>query len=89
MGWFDGVNRLSGDPVNTGQLSPDGGDLEATFEADQVEGPRIDYFYTLGLAHFYLDECEKAYPLFEAALQINPEAENALQGIRLCKQAEG
>jgi len=88
VGWFEGVNAFSGDPLNTGQLSPNGGDLEASFEATRVRGPRIDYFYTLGLAHFYLDECETAYPLFEAALQINPEDENALQGIRLCDQAQ-
>lgn len=88
VGWFEGVKTLSGDPLNTAQLSPSSGDLEASFEAAWVQGPRIDYFYTLGLAHFYLAECEKAYPLFEAALQIDPEAENALQGIRLCEQAE-
>lgn len=88
VGWFEGVEALSGDPLNTGQLSLESGDLDASFEATWVRGPRIDYFYTLGLAHFYLAECEKAYPLFRAALQINPEAENALQGIRLCDQAD-
>lgn len=88
VGWFEGVRTPSANPLNTGQLNPSSGDLEASFEATWVQGPRIDYFYTLGLAHFYLAECEKAYPLFEAALQIDPEAENALQGIRLCKQAE-
>jgi tetratricopeptide (TPR) repeat protein len=88
VGWFEGLRTLSGDPVLTGQLSLNGGSLEAQFEATWVSGPRIDYFYTLGLAHFYMDECEKAYPLFNAALKINPEDENALQGIRLCQQAE-
>ena len=88
VGWFEGVRTLSGAPVHTGQLSLDGGSLEARFEASWVSGPRIDYFYTLGLAYFYLDECEKAYPLFDAALQIDPEDENAVQGIRLCQQAE-
>jgi tetratricopeptide (TPR) repeat protein len=88
VGWFEGVKTLSGDPLNTGQMSLNSGDLEAGFDATWVRGPRIDYFYTLGLAHFYLDKCEEAYPLFEAALQINPEAENARQGIRLCDQAD-
>jgi hypothetical protein len=88
VGWFEGVRTLSGDPLHTGRLSLNSGGLEAAFEATSVQGPRIDYFYTLGLAHFYMAECEKAYPLFEAALQIDPEAENALQGIRLCEQAE-
>ncbi|MGD8998720.1 MAG: tetratricopeptide repeat protein [Anaerolineae bacterium] len=88
VGWFEGVKTLSGDPIWTGHLSLGSGSLEAQFEATWVSGPRIDYFYTLGLAHFYLDECEKAYPLFNAALQIDPEDENALQGIKLCQQAE-
>jgi len=85
VGWFEGVQALSGHPLSTGRLSLSNGALEAAFEADHVRGPRIDYFYTLGLAHFYLDECEKAYPFFEAALEIDPEAENALQGLRLCQ----
>lgn len=89
VGWFRGLNELSGDPVSTGPLSVgDNGSLEAGFEAVWVEGPRIEYFYTLGLAHFYMAECEKAYPLFEAALRIDPEEENALKGIRLCQDAE-
>lgn len=87
VGWFEGVYTLSGDPLNTGQLSLENRGLEATFDATWVQGPRVDYLYTLGLAHFYMDECEKAYPLFEAALQIDPEAQNALQGIRLCDGA--
>ncbi len=89
VGWFEGVQALTGHPLSTGRLSLSNGDFEAAFEADQVRGPRIDYFYTLGLAHFYLDECEKATPFFEAALEIDPEAENALQGMRLCQQVEG
>jgi tetratricopeptide (TPR) repeat protein len=88
VGWFDGLKSLSGAPVATGPLAVESGSLEAQFEATWVSGPRIDYFYTLGLAYFYLDECEKAYPLFNAALQIDPDDENALQGIRLCQQAE-
>jgi tetratricopeptide (TPR) repeat protein len=88
VGWFNGVESLSGEPVSTGPLHLEGGGLDAQFEAAWVFGPRIDYFYTLGLAYFYLDECEKAYPLFNAALQISPEDENALQGIRLCQQAD-
>lgn len=88
VGWFKGVNALSGDPLNTGPLHVSDGDLEAQFEAAWVEGPRVEYFYTLGLAHFYMAECEKAYPLFNAALQIDPHEENALKGIRLCEEAE-
>ncbi len=89
VGWFEGVNTLSGDPLSTGPLNlPASGNLEAEFKAGWVEGPRIEYFYTLGLAYFYLAECEKSYPLFDAALQIDPEDVNALEGVRLCQEAE-
>jgi len=64
------------------------GSLEAELETGWVEGPRIEYFYTLGLAYFYKAECEKAYPLFDAALQIDPEEINALDGIQLCQEVE-
>jgi tetratricopeptide (TPR) repeat protein len=88
VGWFEGVRTLAGTPFTTGLLELDDGSLDQQFEATWVEGPRIDYFYTLGLAHFFLDECDKAYPLFEAALQIDPEDQNALRGVELCNQAE-
>jgi tetratricopeptide (TPR) repeat protein len=89
VGWVDGVNALSGDPLSTGVLSVDAdGNLEAELETGWVEGPRIEYFYTLGLAYFYMAECEKSYPLFDAALQIDPEDYSALEGVRLCQEAE-
>jgi hypothetical protein len=89
VGWFKGVNTLSGDPLGTGRLRTEGdGSVEVELEAMWVEAPPIEYFYTLGLAHFYMAECEKSYPLFDAALQIDPEEVNALEGIRLCQEAE-
>lgn len=89
VGWFEGINTLSGDPLSTGGLRVQSdGTLEAQLETGWVEGPRIEYFYTLGLAHFYMAECEKSYPLFEAALQIDPEEPNALEGMRLCQGTE-
>ncbi len=87
-GWFERVNALSGDPLGTGPLRPKtDGSVEVEFEATWVEGPPIEYFYTLGLAYFYMAECEKSYPLFDAALQVDPEETNALEGIRLCQEA--
>jgi len=89
MGWFDGVNTLSGDPLGSGSLRPRAdGSVEVELEATWVEGPSIEYFYTLGLAYFYMAECEKSYPLFDAALQIDPEEVNALEGIQLCQEVE-
>ena len=88
-GWFEGVNALSGDPLSSGPLRVQSdGRVEAQFETGWVEGPRIEYFYTLGLAYFYMAQCEKSYPLFNAALQIDPQEVNALEGIRLCQEAE-
>jgi tetratricopeptide (TPR) repeat protein len=88
-GWFDGVRELSGDALSAGRLrqNTDGG-VEVELEAAWVEGPPIEHFYTLGLAYFYMAECEKSYTLFDAALQIDPEEVNALEGIRLCQEAE-
>jgi tetratricopeptide (TPR) repeat protein len=89
VGWFEGVNALSGDPLGTGslQLETDGS-VAVELEAEWVEGPAIDYLYTLGLAYFYMAECEKSYPLFDAVLQMSPGEPNALEGIRLCQEAE-
>ena len=80
---------LSGNPLGTGPLNLEAdGTLEARFEAVWVDGPPIEHFYILGLAYFYMAECEKSYPLFDAALQIDPEETNALEGIRLCREHE-
>jgi len=89
VGWFEGVNTLSDVPLSTGPLNLQAdGSLEVELETGLVKGPRIEYFYTLGLAYFYMAECEKSYPLFDAALQIDPEEPNALEGIQLCQEAE-
>jgi tetratricopeptide (TPR) repeat protein len=93
VGWFDGVNTLADDPLSTGSLNlRSDGSLEAELETGWVEGPRIEYFYTLGLVYCYMAETETqyamAYPLFDAALQIDPEEENALKGIELCQEFE-
>ena len=88
VGWFEGVFTLSGNRWSTGPLQrKTDGSVDTELEATWVAGPAIEYFYTLGLAYFYLAECERAYPLFDAALQINSEEANALEGIRLCQAA--
>lgn len=90
VGWFSGLRTLADTPLNTGPLwvAADG-TLTVTLKAEPVRGPRIEYYYTLGLCYYYLAQCERAYPLFDAALQIDPEDVNAKEGIRLCRQAEG
>ena len=88
VGWFKGVDALSGAPLNTGALKIKDGSVETEFEVTWVQGPPIEYFYTLGLSYFYMAECEKSYPLFEAALQMDPDDANALDGIKLCQETE-
>lgn len=89
VGWFSGLRTLGNSLMNTGPLPPpSGGQITVTLRLEKVRGPRIEYYYTLGLCYFYMAECERAYPLFEAALRIDPQDPNALEGIRLCREAE-
>ncbi|MDY7079091.1 MAG: tetratricopeptide repeat protein [Chloroflexota bacterium] len=57
------------------------------YEAQGEHAP-IENYYALGLAYFYLDRCDQALQWFERALEIDPGDENALEGIRLCEEAE-
>jgi tetratricopeptide (TPR) repeat protein len=89
VGWFDGLRTLGELPLNTGPLRTEGGTLEVQLLAEPVSGPRIAHFYTLGRCYYFMDRCELAYPMFDAALQIDPENEIALEGIELCREVEG
>ncbi len=85
VGWFEGLNALGGEPFSTGVLQVrSNGRVNLQLAADWVAGPPIDYLYTLGLCYYYMDLCDEAYPLFYAALQIDPDEYNAWEGIRLC-----
>ncbi len=89
VGWFDDLKTLAGDPLSTGPLSVRaGGSVQVERETGFIHGCPPEYYYTLGLAYFYVDECEKAYPLFGAALQVEPEEPNATEGIRLCRLSD-
>ena len=48
----------------------------------------VEAYYTLGLTDFYLAKCEESYALFDKALVLRPEEPNAIEGIRLCREAE-
>jgi len=61
---------------------------EALRKAVELGYDRIEAFYTLGLVLYYLARCEEAMPFFNQALSIDPEDTNALEGIRLCLEAE-
>ncbi|MDW8069257.1 MAG: tetratricopeptide repeat protein [Anaerolineae bacterium] len=89
VGWFSGLRTLADTPLNTGPLwVASDGTVMATLKAEPVKGPRIEYFYTLGLCYYYMAQCEQAYPLFDTALQIDPNDPNAQEGIRLCRESE-
>jgi tetratricopeptide (TPR) repeat protein len=45
-----------------------------------------EYFYELGLAYAYLDDCPSAVKWLEKALEVNPESAPAQQGIQRCAQ---
>ena len=44
--------------------------------------------YTLGLAYYYLDQCDKSYPLYDVVLQMDPEDPNAREGCRSGQERE-
>jgi tetratricopeptide (TPR) repeat protein len=45
-----------------------------------------EYFYELGLAYAYLDDCANAINWLEKALEVNPESAPAMQGIQRCSE---
>jgi len=48
----------------------------------------VEAYLTLGLTDFYLENCEESYVLFDKVLALRPDEANALEGIRLCREAE-
>jgi tetratricopeptide (TPR) repeat protein len=45
-----------------------------------------EYFYELGLAYAYLEDCPNAIKWLEAALEVNPDSAPAMEGIRRCTE---
>ena len=60
------------------------GVIETLPKAIELGANKIEYYYVLGLSYFYMDECEKAMPLFQKALTLDPNDVNAQGGINLC-----
>ena len=58
--------------------------ITALGKAIELGGDKIENYYTLGLAHFYMDQCNLAMPLFQKALSMDPNDPNAHGGINLC-----
>lgn len=57
--------------------------FEAAFKLGVTD---TEYYYELGLAYAYLERCTEARPWLLKALEADPSAEPALEGLRLCPQ---
>jgi Flp pilus assembly protein TadD len=45
-----------------------------------------EYYYELGLALAYLERCDEARPWLLKALEVDPNAAPALEGLKLCPE---
>ena len=57
--------------------------FEAAFRLGITEP---EYYYELGLAYAYLERCDEARPWLLKALEADPNATPALEGLRLCPE---
>ncbi len=60
------------------------GVIETLPKAIELGATKVDYYNVLGLSYFYMDECDKAMPLFQRTLAIDPNDVSAQGGINLC-----
>jgi tetratricopeptide (TPR) repeat protein len=87
VGWLLPLETPEGARVRTDPMFPTPeGQVSFTGETGRVAGPPIEYYYTLGLAHYLLDECNQALPYIRIALRIDPEDTTALRALELCQQ---
>jgi len=47
---------------------------------------QVEYYYLLGLAYAFLERCDEARPWLEQALEIEPNAAPAQEGLDLCQK---
>jgi len=46
----------------------------------------VEYFYEIGLSYALIDQCEEAIPWLQKALEIDPNAQPAHEGMKVCGQ---
>lgn len=86
VGWFEPLLTPEKGTVHTTVLRPDAqGVVEENGATGAVSGPPIEYYYTLALCYYFLDECDEAEPYIQIALRIAPEDANSLETQRLCQ----
>mgnify|MGYP001043944841 FL=1 len=59
--------------------------IESFTRAFELGLKNEEYFYQLGLAYSYLDDCTNGIKWFEKALELNPDSKPAQDGIRRCE----
>lgn len=85
VGWFEPLTAVEGGGLHTGALVRDGeGQVNLRDTTGPVDGPPIEYYYTISLSYYFLDRCPEARPYIQAALSIDPQDANALETQRLC-----
>ena len=60
--------------------------IESFNKAFELGLKNEEYFYELGLAYSYLEDCPNGIKWFEKALELNPDSKPAQDGIRRCKK---
>ncbi len=84
VAWFVRLRMPDRNLVRT-VITPDAsGKVAFSGETGPVRGVPIEYYYTLGLCHYFLAQCEKAEPYLNVALAIDPNDANAQQIWKLC-----
>ncbi len=59
--------------------------IEAFKKAFDLGASKLEYYYELGLAYAYLDRCDEARPWLEKAVELEPNAEPAWEGLDICE----
>lgn len=86
IGWFMPLYTPNGKLIRTEPLFPTSdGRLAVEGTTGAVKGQPIESYYILALSYYFLDECDKAMPYINIALQIDPNDENTLKTLELCQ----
>ncbi len=86
VGWFRQLFAPEGHLIRTEPMfaAPDGR-LEISSETGVVKGPPIYSYTTYALTYYLLAECDRALPLIDIALRLNPVDETALRTRDFCR----
>lgn len=85
IAWFVPLFTPEQKTVHTDPLIPTAdGKAEANNTTGAVKGPSIEFYYTLALCHYFLDQCNQATPYIQTALRLAPADPTVLQTQRLC-----